>query len=314
MPGKFPQSRFAPTANLLGGKCYYLAGNHADARSLLGKALAAGGQSAPEAAHWLARSLLKDGKPAEALAAVEKGLAAAGRTPQTPQLMMDRADAVYDIPARRGEAAALYAALAAAYPHDPVAPQALYMAGFAALGQADYQTALKHARAFLAAYPGNDLTADVMHVAAESSIQLGQFDEADKLLEQLLKDYPNHADAEAWKVRRGLTLFLQKKYPQTVAALQPLLAELHAAGRPGRGPLPHRQQPGRAGAICRSGPIARSLAGRAGQLAAGRRYAVGPGQCPAAAEQVGTGPRRAGQADCRFSRQPTVGPGALPAG
>jgi TolA-binding protein len=228
LPGKYPQSRYAATANLLAGKCYYLAGKYAEARKELGKVLAGGGDSAAEAAHWMARSLLKESKPAEAAAIVDKALSTAAKGPQEPQLLMDRADAVYDLPERCKEAPALYAAVAESFPHDAVAQQALYMAGFAALGQGDYQAALKHARAFLAAYPDHELTADVTHVAAESSIQLGQFDEAGKLFEQLLQKYPQHADAEAWKVRRGLSLFLQKKYAETIAVLQPLLAGIHA--------------------------------------------------------------------------------------
>jgi TolA-binding protein len=229
LPGRFPQSRYVASAYLMGGKCYYLAGNFAQASDLLGKALTAGDDSAPEAAHWLARSLLREGKPGEVLPIVEKALATASKSPMAMQLLMDQADAVYDTPARRKEAAALYAALAEAHPQEPIAPQALYMAGFAALGQGDYKTAWKHSQAFLAAYPGNDLSADVMHVAAEAGIQLGNFDEAENLFAQLVEKYPERPDAEAWKVRRGLSLFLQKKYPQTVAALEPLLAGIHAA-------------------------------------------------------------------------------------
>ena len=55
-------------AGLAGGKCYYLAGNFAAAEKLLAQIVAAGGPSLGEAAHWLVRSLLKEGKPAEAAA------------------------------------------------------------------------------------------------------------------------------------------------------------------------------------------------------------------------------------------------------
>ncbi len=78
---KWPQSKLVAAATLAGGKCYYLAGNFAAAHKLLDRALAAGGQSSGEAAHWLVRSLLKEGKPAEAAAEAEKLLAEAGRRP-----------------------------------------------------------------------------------------------------------------------------------------------------------------------------------------------------------------------------------------
>ncbi len=45
---------------------------------------------------------------------------------------------------------------------------------------------------------------------------------------ELLQKYPAHADAETWQVRRGLSLYLQKKYAETIDWLQPKLAELRA--------------------------------------------------------------------------------------
>ncbi len=59
--------------------------------------------------------------------------------------------------------------------------------------------------------PSHELAADVSYITAESQLQLGQFAEAEKLLAQLVEKYPGHADAEAWRVRRGLALQLQKK-------------------------------------------------------------------------------------------------------
>ena len=226
VPTNFPKSKDVGLANLAGGKCYYLSGNFAEARKLLGKVLATGGPEAPEAAHWIARSLLKEKKPTEALAAVEKALPQVREGPQAVQLLLDQADAVYEIPNRRGESVALYAALASKYPQDAAAPQALYMAGFAALGQGDYGAALKYADQFLGKHAANNLAADVMYIAAESNLQLDKFPEAEKLYEQLLQKYPDHADAETWKVRRALSAHVQKKYPETIAVLQPLLAEI----------------------------------------------------------------------------------------
>lgn len=228
LPAKWPQSNLVGAANLAGGKCYYLAGDFAQARRLLDTVLAGGGEPAAEAAHWLARSLSQQGKPAEAAALLEEALPKFAESPQLPQLLMDQADALYDIPQRRGESGPLYAALAAKYAHHPVAPQALYMAAFAALGKGDFSTALKHAAAFLAAHPDHPRAADVTSIAAESHLQSGQFAEAGRLFAALLEKYPRRADAESWQLRRGLSLYLQKKYAETIALAQPLLGELRA--------------------------------------------------------------------------------------
>ena len=182
-------------------------------------------QRASRPTGWSA-ACCSEGKAAEAAARAEKLLPKLANGPQAAQVAMDQADAVYEIPARRGEAIALYAALAAKYPQDAVAPQALYMAGFAALGQADYANALKHAAAFLAAYPNHDLAADVGYITAESQLQLGQLAEAEKLLAQLVEKYPGHADADSWRVRRGLALQLQKKPDEAVKVLQAELKDI----------------------------------------------------------------------------------------
>jgi cellulose synthase operon protein C len=226
VPAKFPNSKEGIAASLAGGKCYYQAGDYAEAQKLLATALKAGGNTALEAAHWNARSLLKEQKPAEALAVVEKALPQANENPLRPQLLLDEADAVYDIADRRGEAIALYAALAAKYPQDSLAPQALYMAAFAALGKADYATAIDHATAFLAAHSDHELAADVTAIEAESKLQQGKLAEAEKLFAQVAQKYPDHADAESWKVRRGLALQMQQKHGETIATIQPLLKEL----------------------------------------------------------------------------------------
>ena len=111
LAAKFPQSSLLSAATLSAGNCYYLAGDFAEAEVWLRKALES--DSGPEAGHWLARVLLKQSKPAEALTAVEKALPKATGTPFAVQLLMDQADAVYDIEGRRGDAIKLYAAIAA---------------------------------------------------------------------------------------------------------------------------------------------------------------------------------------------------------
>jgi TolA-binding protein len=226
---KFPQSKYVGSANLAGGKCYYLAGSYDEARGLLDKVAGAGGDTAAEAAHWIARSLLRQKKAADALAAAERALPQGGAGAWGVQLLLDQADAIYEIPERRAQATGLYAALAAKYPKDPLAPQALYMAAFAAMGQGDYKGALTQTSGFLAQYPNNELAVDVTYVAAECNLQLAQYAEADKLYAQLVEKHSKHPDAPSWKIRRGLTLYLQKKYQETAAAVQPLLAEISNA-------------------------------------------------------------------------------------
>jgi TolA-binding protein len=222
---RFPRSPYVAMAGLSGGKCYFQAGELAKARTLLERALD-DPALAGEAAHWLSRVLLKQHRPTEALAAVEKILAKKDRLAIRTQLLMDRADALDEIPERRGEAIAAYAELAAKYPRDPQAPQALHMAAYTALARGDYAAAKNYAEDFWHRFPDHAFAADALYVAAESALQLGQLADAQSRFERLLQKYPGHGDAPAWKVRRGLAIYLAKHYAQTVAFLEPLLPDI----------------------------------------------------------------------------------------
>ena len=179
--------------------------------------------------HALARGLIRDKKPAEAVALIEKLLPHCEGREGAAALAMDRADAMAAIPARRTESVALYAAVADKFPKEPVAPQALYLAGYGAMTQGDFAATLQYTDAFLAAYPTHELVPDVRYVAAETRLQLGKYEEAEGLYVELLRKYPQHPDAESWKVRQGTALHLLKKYPEVVALLQPLAAQIKSA-------------------------------------------------------------------------------------
>ncbi|MFO0898177.1 MAG: tetratricopeptide repeat protein [Pirellulales bacterium] len=223
---KFPQAPEAAAARLSAGNSLYLAGDYGKARQWFAQALSAGGDVAAEAAHWTARSYLKEGKPAEALAAADKALATTKSGPHHVSLLLDRADALYEQPEKRKEAAALFSEIAAKYAADAQAPQALYMAGFSALGASDYSTARDSAVQFLETHANHSLAPDVNLVLAEAQLQLQEYDRAAALFDKLAKANPERPEADAWKVRSGLALFLAKKYPQAIAALEAVLPKL----------------------------------------------------------------------------------------
>lgn len=224
----FPQSKYLATAQMESGKCAYLAGDYAGARAALTKIANAEGVVGLEATHWIARTYLKENQAGPALKLVEAALPAAANSPFRVQLEMDRADIVYEIPERRAEAVGMYAEIAAKHPQDAVAPQAAYMAAFASLGKGEYRQALSFAEKFLQAYSGNPLEPDVLYVMAETHLQLNEAMVAEELYRRLLEKYPSHADAAQWKLRSALSLLLQKKFSETVAAVTSVLPSLQA--------------------------------------------------------------------------------------
>lgn len=221
---RYSASRHRQSAELAAGRVAYRAGRYAAARSALAVVIEAGGDASGEASHWLARVELAEKQPGAALKTIEAALPAGGQFANA--LRLDRADALYAIEDRRREAVGAYAALAAEHPADPLAPRALYMAAFAALGVGDFAQVQQYTEQFEKQYPKNDLLPDVLDVAAESQVRLGRHDRAADIYHRLLKDYPKHTLTNRWRVRLGLALFLGKKYAEAITALEPQLAAL----------------------------------------------------------------------------------------
>ena len=227
----YPDSAYREKAQLDGGKCAYLAGDDEGAIQALRPLANRQGEVGAEAAHWVARSLLRSGKPAEAHQLAQSAAANADGTAYYTQLLLDQADALYEQPEKRDEAAAAYVALADRHSSDPVAAQARYMAGFALLNQGKLQQAVEQAQAFLKAYPDSELVPDVKYVAAESQLRLKNYDASAALYRELLEKFPNHAESQAWTVRLGRTFSLQGNPQAAIDTLTPVAATIRLPAR-----------------------------------------------------------------------------------
>ena len=230
LPAKFPKSTYHGAAWLAAGKTFYQAAQYPQAQPVLTSAVGLKGEEAAEASYWLARTLLNLMKPAEALAAADAAIAAYPMSSFLPNLTFARIDAIYDIPARRAETPPLYAALAQKFPDDPLAPKAAYLAALAALKLPDWPAAQTHSAAFLAnpKFAKHELMPEVLFIGAESFLMATPSDpvKADPLYRRVIAEFPQHVHAAESKVRVGLCLYLQKKYPETVAFLTPQLPTL----------------------------------------------------------------------------------------
>lgn len=229
IPTEFAQSPYVADAAMSAGRCYYRTEKFAEAAPWFQKAVESQSSSRVEAAHWLCRIYLRDKKPQQAIELAKQVLPKAGDAPFAVNLQMDQADALYETAGSRPEAVALYLQIATAHPQHELAAQALYNAAFGALELGRYDEALKHAAAFLKAYPGHRLAPDVQYVSAECYLQRGEHPQAEKLYAELAQSATDHPDRETWQVRRGLAIYLQKKYGDAVAALEPTVAQLKSA-------------------------------------------------------------------------------------
>ena len=227
----FPKSNYVPEAEMGAASALYKADDKSGAATWLDKVITRGGKDLTEAAHWRCRLYLDAGDASAAEKLATETLAdQAGQagSEYVPYLKVDQADALYTDDSKRGEAVKLYEAVAAAHPESPVAGQALYYAAFGSLDLQNHEAALAQADQFLAKFPGHDLLNDAKYVRAESLLQLKKYPEAATAFGELAKvaDHPDHS---LWTVRHGLALYLQKKYPETIAAMQAALPNIQGA-------------------------------------------------------------------------------------
>lgn len=215
---RFPNSKLAAAATLAAGKCLYLADDLTRATQWLERSRNTGGDGG-EASHWLARAQLRAGKPADALRTASESLQGRPNADVTVDLELDRADALYEIADRRGESIAAYAELARKHPDHALAPQAAYMAAYAALGEADYAAAMQHANRFLQSYSETNFAPDVHYVAAESQLQLGEHADAARRYHELLETFPQNDQRDTWLVRLALSQSLAGNWPAVVDTL-----------------------------------------------------------------------------------------------
>jgi TolA-binding protein len=225
---KYPKSTYLPPATLAAGQSAFLAGDYDNTRKWLGSDVLKG-EAAVEAAHWIAKSYLKQKQPAEALKVAEAALPTAADSSWLPDLLLDQADAMYDVAGSRKDSIAKYAALAAAHPGHAAAPQAAYMAGYAALGEGQHADALAHAQKFLAAFPDHKLTPDVKIVEAESNLLLKKYAEAAGLYRKLLAEHGGRGEAPSWILRIAVAQQLAGQFDALVKDLEPKLGELKGA-------------------------------------------------------------------------------------
>lgn len=223
----YGQSPLAADASILAGRFFYRADKPDDAIKAFQKTIEGAGKDATEAAHWLARIYLKKKDAAKAVEVASKQVAAAKDSPFLVNLKLDEADALLELDKRK-EALAVYAKVAKDHPTHELAPKALYDAAFTSLELKDFEQGKNLSADFVKAYDKDKLLPDVQYVSAECNLQLKDYAAAEKTFATLVKDHAKHAEIDVWRLRWGLTLNLQKKYAETVAAMESVVGDLKA--------------------------------------------------------------------------------------
>ena len=225
---EFPTHALAADVVLWRADLALKAGRRDEARPLLEQALATGGKGALRIAHRLAALELDAKRPEQALAAATRALAAAkGLRDADPQtvaaLELDRADALWELPDRRAEATAAYAAIADADPPSPAAATALGMLALGLLQAGKPGDALARADALLARHAATasaDTILDVKGVRAEALLALGRTADAAAAYRDLAATNRESPRRAAWQLREAAALAVERKWPEVHALLK----------------------------------------------------------------------------------------------
>ncbi|MEO1615614.1 MAG: tetratricopeptide repeat protein, partial [Planctomycetota bacterium] len=206
---EFPQSPYAAGATLAAGQSLYRSGKTEQAAERFRKVLEQQTNPAAEteAAHWLARIELAQGRPAEAAKIAREKLSGEIDGEYAIDLKVDLAEALSLNPKTVEESIKLGEDIFKEAPDDSLAPRALYNAAFSALQLARYEQAGKLASTFLGRFVDDPLAPDLRFIQAESQFMLGQIEEASTSYQALLDaSDTSAAQRPLWILRAALSL------------------------------------------------------------------------------------------------------------
>ncbi|MEO1993599.1 MAG: tetratricopeptide repeat protein [Pirellulales bacterium] len=216
------------------GRAFIEAKTPDKARPLLEKAIQAPGDVGFEAAHSLIILELDADNPQKALAIATNAIAqwdkqANDDETKLAQLELDRADALWEIPEKRADAARAYSLIAEKYPkHGSIVLAALAMSSLAMLDQGRPEEALRSVKTFLEhpASPKSDRLLDVKSIEAEAFLALGKYAASSTAYHALLKEYPQADQRPTWQIREAVALSAAKQWQEVHDRLERALPKL----------------------------------------------------------------------------------------
>lgn len=212
-------ARAAATA----GRAHVKAGAIDKARPLLARAAAQPGAVGADAAHSLALLELDAKQPARALEVAAQAIASlstdARRDPaRLAQLELDRADALWELPNRKPEAAQAYAEIVKTFPEQTaVVLAARAMLALSLLEQGKSAEALAAAEAFLAMKDATDASPrvlDVQAIRAEALLGIGKRAEAASAYRTLIAEHRDAKQRPTWQLREAAALAATKQWKE----------------------------------------------------------------------------------------------------
>ncbi len=177
-------------------------------------------ETAATAAATLSNLYLKSGQVQAAYDLASQWIPKSADSPRLTQLMLDRADAAYQLPEKRAQSPALFLEIVDKFPQHESAPSATYNAAFAFLELNQLDEAIAAANRFEKNYSDNSFLPDTLEVKADALLLKNDAESA-AVFDQLLTKYPDHEKSNRWLIRSALSKFVQKKYQPVIDLLTP---------------------------------------------------------------------------------------------
>ena len=223
---KHQQSPLIIQAKLLRGRAFFDQQQYDPAGKLFKQVEEAGGETADDAAYWLAKCFLRQDQPKQAAKLLTLALKDYPQSELLAELRYDLGIAL----ARSGqetEAAKLLRLFLAKHAGHAQAPDALSLLATIEHRWENYDASDKLCRAFLDQYPEHPLAANVEFMTAENSFLTKDYEAALQALETFLNKHPGSPQAKKARYRKGMALFHLERYDE---ALAPLLETAKIAG------------------------------------------------------------------------------------
>jgi len=220
---QYPDSPYAASATLAAAQSAYRGGQLEIAAKRFEQVLSQNNvAAATEAAHWLARMHLVQGKADQAAKVAQARISAGIEGEFATALRLDLAEALAMTPETVAQSAQLFERVYRDAPQDPLASRALYNASFSALQTGQAQQALDLAAKFVQEFPQDLLLPDVKYISAEASLLAGDANAAAQSYQALLKEFgpESHSQRPIWVLRAAATANAARSFADTIGLLQ----------------------------------------------------------------------------------------------
>ncbi len=170
-----------------------------------------------DAAHWLAQTLIAKGDFPGALT-LARDWTTKAEPPAKFELLLDQADAAFQIEDKRSEAFDLYRQLAEKdWPKNSIA---LYNAAYAALALKRIDESIKLSQEFQTRHATHDFLPDAIEIEAEALIAKKDYTNAVQRFQKLVTGYPNNPKISHWQIRQGLGSYLADNLDAAISTLK----------------------------------------------------------------------------------------------